>query len=404
MLGGFCGCCDWSTTQFHLLDFYALLLLSTGILKLNQREKARSTAVRKLMLSRACIQHVLLKTKLPLSIPGSPSAWSIGVRGSHVTTRSIKRHFATKSPPPTFAESRRIPWVLASILAGGIGLYGGALLSEAFKPCQNPAARDIIQQGDVSSRYDATADSFDSEVGLSEALMRINSMRMKLAKKCKGNVLEVSCGTGRNLGYFDISKDSLIESLTFVDLSPQMIDVCKRKWDALSATILKKKSHKPGLVIRFLTASALDTMPSAPGKEKYDTIIQTMGLCSTPSPQKLLINMVNHLDTSNPDARVLLLEHGRSYRAWLNNILDNAAPKHAEVHGCWFNRDIGAIVTDAARQAGLRIVSERRHHLGTTWIFELAPDEDLLRKNRGVDKPVAEAPPKPGWRSWLGLT
>ena len=356
------------------------------------------------MLSQACLQHVRLTSRTLTLTSRLPTVWYSKVRGVYILSKSTKRALATKASSSTFAESRRIPWVLASILAGAISFYGGALLNEAFKPCQNQAASDIAQQTDVSGRYDATADSFDSEVGFSEFLMGINSMRKTIARKCKGDVLEVSCGTGRNLGYFDISEESSVDSLTFVDLSPQMISACKNKWDALYGTTLKKKRHKPGLVIRFLTASALESMPPAPGKDKYDTIIQTMGLCSTPSPQKLLLNMTEHLDTSNPDARILLLEHGRSYRNWLNNILDNAATKHAEIHGCWFNRDIGGIVADAARQAGLQVVSERRHHIGTTWVFELAPDLKITPKSPGAEKAVPESPQPVSWRRWLGMT
>ena len=133
-----------------------------------------------------------------------------------------------------------------------------------------------------------------------------------------------------------------------------------------------------------------------------------MGLCSTPNPQALLTNLAAHLDLSNPEARILLLEHGRSDYEWLNNILDNAAQKHAEIHGCWFNRDIGAMVEAAAAESGLEIVEERRKHLGTTWVFELKPSATVAK---AVDEKakaseaaaVVEEAPSAGWRSWLGL-
>jgi len=241
--------------------------------------------------------------------------------------------------------------------------------------------------------------------------MGITRMRKRLAGLCTGHVLEVSCGTGRNLGYYDISKQSSIESLTFVDLSQQMVDVCKKKWEILFGDAVKDHGSniKPTFVSRFLTASALDAMPPPPSKQKYDTIIQTMGLCSTPSPIELVANMIRHLDTSNPEARILLLEHGRSHRDWLNNILDNAAEKHAEIHGCWFNRDIGALVREGARQSGLQLASEERHHFGTTWIFELRPSPELVARSRpsqanesGREKEQKQ-PLAAGWRSWLGF-
>jgi methyltransferase OMS1 len=145
------------------------------------------------------------------------------------------------------------------------------------------------------------------------------------------------------------------------------------------------------LVVRFATASALEEMPLAPttpAPSKYDTVIQTMGLCSTDKPVELLANMAKYLNRDNPDARILLLEHGRSYRDWMNNILDKSAEKHAEIHGCWFNRDIGKIVEEAAERAGLEIVVEKRWHVGTTLFFEL--------KSKAVTKTVpTEIVPQP---------
>jgi len=264
--------------------------------------------------------------------------------------------------------------------AGFLGWYVVNLYMAANQPCHNPKIADLGEQKDVAGRYDYTADSFDREVGASEVLMLINSLRKQLARRCSGHVLEVSCGTGRNIGYYDLSKDAEVESLTFVDLSPQMVEVCKKKWDAFYSSKRGKDNLKKGLSIRFLAGSALDDMPLAPTGKKYDTLLQTMGLCSTPAPAELLTNIAKHLDTSNPDARILLLEHGRSYMPWMNRIIDNAAEKHAELHGCWFNRDIGALVHEAAQRSGLEVVGERRYHFGTTWMFELKPTPETVKQ------------------------
>lgn len=348
-----------------------------------------------------------------------------------------------KITPNQLTPSRAIPWAITSLLAGGLGLYLVQLYISATQPCSNPAIASLSAQQDVSARYDETADSFDAEVGLSERLMGINSLRKRLARQCKGHVLEASCGTGRNLGYFDLGPMSAVESLTFVDLSPQMVEVCKRKWDVLvgeereglekarlsgRTTVGKMKRS---LVVRFLTGSALESMPPPPAvikttttstenpsqtptpvlekKEKYTTILQTMGLCSTPSPHLLFTSLASHLDVSDPNARILLLEHGRSYAPWLNRILDNSAQRHAEIHGCWFNRDIGGIVEEEARKAGLEVKRVRRKHLGTTWVFEIGVGEELLERSgrqRGLDGGGVRDEGRSegegsGWRGWL---
>ncbi|KAK3067830.1 hypothetical protein LTR53_015062 [Teratosphaeriaceae sp. CCFEE 6253] len=312
----------------------------------------------------------------------------------------------TTSPTaPTRPSSSFAPWIIGA-LAAGIGFYTLQLYLAATAPCMHPHIADLAQQKDVAARYDSTASDFDSEVGLSEFLMGINSRRKELAQACRGDVLEVSCGTGRNLGYHDIiGEGAKVESLAFLDLSPAMVDVCRRKWATLYGS--RTASLKPGLSVRFMTADALSAMPLAPSGKKYTTILQTMGLCSTAHPTQLLTNMVAHLDLTNPDSRILLLEHGRSYLPWLNRILDNSAQRHAELHGCWFNREIGTLVEEAAAGAGMEVVRERRHHGGTTWVMELRPTAETIRKAAaaaGESSSMGEKAVVEKSTSWWGTT
>ncbi|EMC92886.1 hypothetical protein BAUCODRAFT_125841 [Baudoinia panamericana UAMH 10762] len=309
--------------------------------------------------------------------------------------------FSRKSDP-----DNTVPQLTDAHVASGFGFYVFQLGLAVSQPCHNPDIADLSRQKDVAARYDYTAANFDSEVGFSELISGINSKRKRLAQQCKGNVLEVSCGTGRNLGYYDIkSKNGEVQSLSFIDLSPQMIDVCRKKWDALYRKPIEAGTLKRDLKVRFMTGSALEAMPLAPNGNKYDTVFQTMGLCSTSTPAALLVNMARHLDLSKSESRILLLEHGRSYLPWMNRILDNAAEKHAERHGCWFNREIGQLVEDAARQTGLEVVNERRYHFGTLWLFELKPtDETVKRAASTIAQPdKAEEPKAEGrWLSKLG--
>lgn len=386
------------------------------------------------VVGRVLQQGVKSSSRKPLQL-GYEQVWK-----RHASGRQVKLEAAAKpSPPP----SGPVPWVEeeskkkkkkplnfkdlppgtvgAALLLGAIAYYSGELFVAANKTCSNPHIADIAEQKDVAARYDETADHFDSEVGMSEWLMGVNKIRRQLASRCSGHVLEVSCGTGRNLGYYHVMQEDGqgVDSLTLVDLSPSMIEVCKQKWQALYSEYRKpgwfssSKVIKPDLTLRFAPISALGEMPLAPTTptKKYDTIIQTMGLCSTDQPKELLENMVRYLDTSNPDARILLLEHGRSYQPWLNKVLDNSAEKHAEVHGCWYNRDIGAIVQEVADKTGLEVFRERRKHLGTTWMFELKPKVVTAPQSAIVSTAAptttgqtAAQSPQGGWRRWLRLT
>lgn len=124
--------------------------------------------------------------------------------------------------------------------------------------------------------------------------------------------------------------------------------------------------------IRLYKADATQTLPpppaltshdgtrthAAPGH--YDTILQNFGLCSVGSPQRLLATMAAALRPAS--GRIYLLEHGRSgSHAWLDALLDRFAPSHFRRYGCWWNRDIEALVRQAARDVpGLEIVRIER--------------------------------------------
>lgn len=127
-------------------------------------------------------------------------------------------------------------------------------------------------------------------------------------------------------------------------------------------------SNPLGRICRFVTQSAHDPILAPPGG--FDTVLQTMGLCSTTDPVKLLQHLAS---ITKADGQILLLEHGRGYFNWLNRILDKDAAKHADRYGCWWNKDIGQIVAES----GLEVVKLKRYHFGTTWWVELRPTPRL---------------------------
>jgi len=161
-----------------------------------------------------------------------------------------------------------------------------------------------------------------------------------------------------------------------VDTSIEMLEVAHEKFSEMF----------PGVVgVRWVVADATkDVLPPPPvnsnvetasvkeraegrGKEGYDTVIQTMGLCSVSDPVALLRNLGRCV--KEEEGRILLLEHGRGRWEWLNGVLDKTAGKHAEQFGCWWNRDLGAIVEGS----GLEVVRcEKDKWLGgTNWVVEL---------------------------------
>ncbi|SLM34879.1 S-adenosyl-L-methionine-dependent methyltransferase-like [Lasallia pustulata] len=261
--------------------------------------------------------------------------------------RRLPRHIETA--PRKF---RKGPWIIGGLAVYAFTAYGFYLYSSLSRIDETSQILNVPE--DVSDRYNNTAKEFDDQVNLTEQIMGIGLLRKSLTKRASGDVLEVSVGTGRNMKYYNFKK---CKSITMVDQSEEMIEIAKQKF---------KDLHSRYRTYTFLTQSALDhiTCPTSGG---FDTIVQTMGLCSTPHPSELL----THLGVlANPShGQILLLEHGRSYYDWLNRLLDKTAPAHADRHGCWWNRDIGKIV----EESGLEVVKIKRYHLGTTWWVELKP-------------------------------
>ena len=298
-------------------------------------------------------------------------------------------------PPPAKPVTKlpKTPLVVGAIVAYSVTAYG-TYLYHSYRHAI-ASAKDIDVPEDVSHRYDVTAPTFDADVQTTELVLGIDRRRDELVKKARGHVLEVSVGTGRTMRYY---AEDAVRSFTFVDKSGPMMELAKKQfggeWSGVEwsgswshrlpskclvfARRTKKErpaneadtprpvQHPKFKKASFLQQDASEPIPNRP-QAGFDTVIQTMGLCSTGRPVELLRNMGA---MTNPDGgQILLLEHGRSHYGWLNRLLDQLAKARAHKHGCWWNRDIGRIVEDS----GLEVICARRFHLGTTWWFELRP-------------------------------
>jgi methyltransferase OMS1 len=243
---------------------------------------------------------------------------------------------------------------------------------------------------DVSHRYNSIATTFDSSVDSTEKLIGLTRLRKKLVQQASGDVCEVSIGTGRNLTFYGWDfggingvgnqqiKRGKVRSFTAVDKSAEMLEIAREKFS---------KEYPGVLGVRWVIQDAAEPLPPPPvsvnersgnkkGK-KYDTIVQTMGICSTSDPVRLLKNLGENVEDGG---RILLLEHGRSTWNWLNRVLDGLGPRHALEFGCIWNKDIGKIVEDS----GLEIVEMKRKHFGTTWWIELRPRRDKAAEPEGI--------------------
>ncbi|KAM3501514.1 hypothetical protein MY10362_005490 [Beauveria mimosiformis] len=203
-----------------------------------------------------------------------------------------------------------------------------------------------------------------------------------------------------------------ITSFTGLDISADMLDVaCKKLTKTVpplkdAAPIVRAaSSHLAGSDsagqlsflsgrLRLVRSDAHHALPppapqkgdgaasasaSASSPKYYDTVIQTFGLCSVADPVAVLANLASAV---KPDTgRIVLLEHGRGFFGLVNGLLDRNAGKHFAKYGCWWNRDIEALVEEAARTTpGLRIVKVERPkvlQMGTLVWVELKVEENV---------------------------
>lgn len=167
-------------------------------------------------------------------------------------------------------------------------------------------------------------------------------------------MLEASTGTGRNFEYY---KPEQVTSATFTDKSESMLSEAKSKFE----------QYKTKFQARF-EQSNVDAQPM----QKYDTVVDTFGLCSCGDPEEALISLAKACKPTE-ESRILLLEHGRSHYDWLNRILDSNVDKHVMRWGCWWNRDLMGLFEREKVKQHIEIVKVYRWHLGTTCYIVAKP-------------------------------
>jgi methyltransferase OMS1 len=231
--------------------------------------------------------------------------------------------------------------------------------SDAHAKCNHDKnGLNVPAPRDTTDIFDGLAREYDNKIWFEELSSHIWYRRRQLMKQVKGDALEVSCGTGRNIPYFDKEK---IDSITFLDSSKTMLEIAREKFT---------KKYPEFEKVQYVRGKAEDLakMASHSG-QKFDTIFETFGLCSHEDPQAALENFKALL---RPNGRIVLLEHGRSSYDSLNQTMDKKAEQRVKEWGCRWNLDIDAIVQDS----GLEILESKKYHFGSTYYYILKRNED----------------------------
>jgi len=136
--------------------------------------------------------------------------------------------------------------------------------------------------------WERIASGYDRAMRPSERFLFAGG-REWVCSRARGDVLEVSVGTGVNLRHYPPEV-----RLAAVDISARMIGIAAQRAAALGRAV----------DLRVGDAEALE-FPDA----SFDTVVCTLALCSIPDPRAAVTEMRRVL---RPGGRVLALEHGPS--------------------------------------------------------------------------------------------
>lgn len=203
-----------------------------------------------------------------------------------------------------------------------------------------------MDKREVERAYDRVAPWFDLVEGIPDHLLGVRRLRSRILSHARGRVLEVAAGTGKNFPHY--GPDC---RLTVTDLSRRMLERYRRRLEA---------SGRNASLLR------MDTEELAFPDGVFDTVVDSMALCTYPAPLVALREMSR---VCRAGGRILLVEHGRSRWPVLAGFQDRHEDFLAEPLGCRWNRDPERL----ADEAGLDVRSVERTVLGVFYGIVAAP-------------------------------
>lgn len=184
-------------------------------------------------------------------------------------------------------------------------LTASTFLAHAEVSNANPS----ISSKELQRIYDEGASTYESlySDSIVSRTLDFPTLRAKLLSKAFGDVLELGVGTGLNLPHYPgDSENNPLTSYTALDLSSKMMQQAEEKFVegepsiAPSLANLQKQSR-----VEFRIGDVKNMSSIFEGK-KFDTIIDTFGLCVFPEP---LIALKEAMKLLSPEGKLLLLEH-----------------------------------------------------------------------------------------------
>lgn len=191
------------------------------------------------------------------------------------------------------------------------------------------------------TRYQRISQVYDLMEILPER--RYSSWRKRLWSLVRGpEVLEVGVGTGKNIAFYPTGV-----RVTGVDLTPGMLDRARKRAARLNREVTLLLGDAQNLDLRDAS---------------FDSIVATFVFCSVSDP---VLGLQELGRVIKPDGQILLLEHVRSEKPVVGELMDILNPPLVRVTGANINRQ----TVENVRHSGLLI--ERVEDLGLGDIFKL---------------------------------
>jgi ubiquinone/menaquinone biosynthesis C-methylase UbiE len=170
-------------------------------------------------------------------------------------------------------------------------------------------------------------------IGCACAQPQIMKARSRIVPQASGDVLELGCGGGINMQFYDPAN---IRSFSGLDPSPGLLD---RSMQAAQAKGMRAD----------IRGGIGEDMPFAGAS--FDTLLVTFTLCSVDDQRQVLSEMRRVL---RPDGKVLFLEHGSAPDPDVQKWQRRIEPVWSRIGG---NCHLTRAVTGAYRAAGFTIAN-----------------------------------------------
>lgn len=171
---------------------------------------------------------------------------------------------------------------------------------------------------------------------------QIMKARSRIVPEAEGDVLELGCGGGINMQFYDPAR---IRSFSGLDPSPALLDASRAAAQAKGMTA-------------DIRGGIGEAMPFADAS--FDTVLVTFTLCSVDEQAQVLKEMRRVL---RPGGKALFLEHGRAPDASVQKWQRRIEPVWKRIGG---NCHLTRAITGAYEAAGFKIASADKTYMPKT--------------------------------------